>query len=705
MTFDPPPTMDPPRPVAAPAVPPVLDIDDLTVTYATRQGAIEAVSDLSLELGTGECLGLVGESGCGKSTVAWAVVSYLGANGAIEKGRIRFHGEDLVGKSEGELRRLRGDRIGMVYQNPMESLNPSMRVGAQLTEALTYHQNMNAIAARERCELILERVHLPNPSRLMKSYPHQLSGGQQQRIVIAMALLNEPSLLIMDEPTTALDVTVEAAVLDLVEELRSTFDTAILYISHNLGVVARICDRVAVMYSGELVEAAPTATLFHQPRHPYTQGLLACIPTLGTSRGEDALYSIPGQVPPPRQRVRGCRFSPRCAHAKDRCHSDRPSLRLLEDGPVRCHFAEEIESIKPSPAAAEGPVRSDEQSSQLQVDALKAHYPIESTSLRSLFGCGNSRFLRAVDGVSFSLPAGRTLGIVGESGCGKSTFVKTLIGLEESAGGSARFLGFDLTRPLQGRDRELIRTVQMVFQNPESTLNPSFRVGQQIGRSLRRVGSVPRGQVRARTLALLDAVKLDHSYFDRLPRQLSGGEKQRVGIARAFASRPDLVLCDEPVSALDVSVQSAILNLLQEIQRRHNTTMVLIAHDLAVVRYISDFVAVMYLGQLMESGPSEAVYAPPYHPYTEALLSAAPVADPSSQRRQVRLEGSLPSAEDPPSGCPFHTRCPRRHLLPEDGSICAREAPPRRESATGHRIYCHLPEEELAALDQTRTEQ
>ena len=679
---------------------PVLAIEDLTVSYATRHGCIEAVSSVSLNLAAGECLGLVGESGCGKSTVAWSIVNYLGRNGSIDSGRVRFRSEDLVGKDEEELRKLRGDRIAMVYQDPMQSLNPSMRIGQQLSETLTYHRDMETALAIERSERILERVHLPDPARVMRSYPHQLSGGQQQRVVIAMALLNNPALLIMDEPTTALDVTVEAAVLDLVEELRRQFDTAILYISHNLGVVARICDRVAVMYAGELVETAPVAELFKSPRHPYTQGLLACIPELGSGGSRAQLYSIPGQVPAAGHRPPGCRFSPRCVHARERCRAEAPQLRTLDGIRVSCHFAEDIEWQAMGRVQRKEPADVRRSQEKLDVDGLETFYPLGSSPWPGLFG-GENRFLRAVDGVSFELPAGRTLGIVGESGCGKSTLVKTLIGLEQSSGGSADFLGFDLTRPLHGRDRELIREIQMVFQNPESTLNPSSSVGQQIGRSLRRLGSIPRSKVKSRTLELLAAVKLDESYLDRRPRQLSGGEKQRVGIARAFASLPDLVLCDEPVSALDVSVQSAVLNLLLEIQQTHDTTMILIAHDLAVVRYVSDFVGVMYLGQLMEIGPVEAIYAPPFHPYTEALLSAAPVADPEIKGESIRLEGNIPSAADPPSGCPFHTRCPRRSLLPDGGSVCADLPPPLREGPGGNRIYCHLTMDDLSAAGTT----
>ncbi len=680
----------------------VLQVENLAVAYKVHGGEVEAVSAVSFAIGRGESFGLVGESGCGKSTVAWAIVNFLGANGYIAQGSIRFLGEELVGVTGRALNRLRGDQIAMVYQNPTQALNPSLRVEDQLKETLQVHQDMSDQQARERCLEMLDRVHMPDPALVLRRYPHQLSGGQQQRVVIAMALLNNPALLIMDEPTTALDVTMEAAVLDLIGELRRESDTALLFISHNLGIVARVCDQVGVMYAGELVERAAVRPLFKQPRHPYTQDLLRCIPQVGDSKSSKPLYPIPGQVPPPDRRPSGCHFAPRCAHARERCRSEHPILRPLGDQWVNCHFAEEIdpaawepptESLPaPPPAAKRG------ETTPLLVEDLETRYPHRSGSLKEMLGLEEKNYLRAVNGVSFALPQGRSLGIVGESGCGKSTLVKTLIGLEPSAGGRAGFMGFDLTTDLARRDVELLRELQMVFQDPDSTLNPAYAVGHQIARVLRRFGTLPGDQVYGETIELLKAVRLDEGYYHRYPRQLSGGEKQRVGIARAFASHPDLVLCDEPVSALDVSVQAAILNLLLEIQHQHNTTVIFIAHNLAVVRFFSDYVAVMYLGQIVEIGTAAAVYAPPYHPYTEALLAAAPIPDPDAQQPRIRLEGNVPSALDPPGGCPFHPRCPRRQLLPDDGALCATDAPPWRTTAEGHRIFCHLPLEDLAAL-------
>ncbi len=697
----------------APDPSPVLAIENLAITYRIRGGEIDAVTDVSFQIHQGESFGVVGESGCGKSTVAWSVVGFLGANGYVKRGSIRFLGQELVGRRPQELRKLRGNQIAMVYQDPMQALNPSVRLGQQLKEVLTVHQDVSDQEAEERCLAMLERVHMPDPADVMRRYPHQISGGQQQRVVIAMALLNNPALLIMDEPTTALDVTVEAAVLDLIDELRREFNTAIMYISHNLGVVARVCNRVGVMYAGEMVEVASVETIFQDPRHPYTQGLIRCVPHLGADKASSVLYPIPGRVPPPDQRPTGCLFHPRCDYAQERCREERPALAsFAPEHQVRCHFAAEIRMADwQPPAEVQAAIQAQAGSGNgagpspgqgeiiLEVEGLRKYYVAQGNSLRDVLGLAPKRFVRAVDGVGFQVARRTTLGIVGESGCGKSTLVKTLIGLEGATDGRAEFLGFDLTVDLSKRPEKLIQELQMVFQNPDSTMNPSYTVGQQIARPLIRFKTVPREQVQDEVIRLLEAVRLDASYLDRLPRQLSGGEKQRVGIARALASRPDLVLCDEPVSALDVSVQAAVLNLLLAIQQEQGATMLFIAHDLSVVRFFSDHVAVMYLGQVMEIGPADAIYAPPYHPYTEALLSAVPIPDPKASQRRIRLEGSVPSALNPPSGCRFHTRCPRRHLLPDGGAICAAETPPWQEVGEGHRIFCHLPLETLSSLE------
>jgi len=657
-------------------------------------------------------LGLVGESGCGKTTVAFGILNFLGPNGRIVEGSIKFQGRELVGRSEKELRTLRGDQIAMVYQDPMQALNPSLTIGEQLSEVLIVHRGISRADAWRKSIDMLNRVYMPDAVNVMKRYPHQLSGGQQQRVVIAMALLNNPALLIMDEPTTALDVTVEAAVLDLIEDLKRDFDTGIIYITHNLGVVARVCDQVVVMYAGEVVESAPIGNLFAHPLHPYTQGLMRCVPKLGSTKEESQLYPIRGRVPAPQNRPWGaCVFAPRCDYATERCRNERPAFREIAPGhSARCFYAGEIDpsAWQPSeeadlPSPSPKPDAIPVQENILEIENLKTYYEQPSRSVFSLFGLGKKHYVKAVDGVSLHVPKGITVGIVGESGCGKSTLAKTIIGLEPLTSGTLHFLGFDLSMPVTRRDVKLIQELQMVFQNPDSTMNPAYTIGEQIARPLQRFKTVPPHQVYDEVIRLLRAVRLDPSYYDRFPSQLSGGEKQRVGIARAFASRPEMVLCDEPVSSLDVSVQAAVLNLLLDIQRQYGTTMLFIAHDLSVVRFFSDIVAVMYLGHIVELGPAEAIYMPPYHPYTEALLSAVPIPDPGATQKRIRLEGNVPSALNPPSGCVFHTRCPRRNLLPDHGLVCEVERPPWRYNTEQHRILCHIPLEDLRKMEPVIT--
>ncbi|MCG6912204.1 MAG: dipeptide ABC transporter ATP-binding protein [Deltaproteobacteria bacterium] len=685
---------------------PVLDIENLAVAYKVRGGEVEALQNVTFDIMKGETHGIVGESGCGKSTCAWSVINFLGANGYVKRGSIRFQGKNLVGKKGEELRRLRGDQIAMVYQDPMQSLNPSMRLGDQMKEVLTVHQGLSDGEAGKRCIKMLERVYMPDAANVMHRYPHQISGGQQQRVVIAMALLNNPALLLMDEPTTALDVTVEAAVLDLIADLRQEYNTAIMYITHDLGVVARVSTRVGVMYAGEMVERAKVEDLFKSPQHPYTQGLMRCVPKLGTDRSSSVLYPIPGRVPPPDGRPAGCVFWPRCDYVRKRCRDERPRLRDIGDNgtQVRCHFSEEIDLGSWEPPEDLVPKRAGRKKEGLQkpetileVKGLQKYYGVRGNSFKDVFGLGEKRYVKAVEHASFKVPKGKTLGIVGESGCGKSTLVKTIIGLEDATNGEVRFLGFDITNHILKRDSKLIRELQMVFQNPDSTMNPSYTVGQQIARPMKRFNAIPREKITDEVLRLLRAMRLGAKYYDRLPRQLSGGEKQRVGIARALASHPDLVLCDEPVSALDVSVQAAIINLLMEIQEEFGTTLIFISHDLSVTRFFSDYVCVMYLGQVMELGPAEEIYAPPYHPYTEALLSAVPIPDPTAKQKSIRLPGVVPSAIAPPAGCRLNTRCPRCELLP-DPEICLTD-PPWREVHPDHHIYCHIPLEELRKIE------
>ncbi len=685
---------------------PILKVEDLAISYETRYGDVPAVRNVSFEIHRSQAHSIVGESGCGKSTVAFGIVNFLGRNGKIVNGRILFQGRDLVGRSQEELRQLRGDRIAMVYQDPMQALNPSMRIGDQLSEVLVVHRGMSHDEAQDRCVNMLEHVHMPDPANVMRRYPHQISGGQQQRVVIAMALLNDPALLIMDEPTTALDVTVEAAVLDLIAELQMKFDTAIMYISHNLGVVARVSNMVGVMYAGEMVERASVEDIYLNPAHPYTEGLMRCVPKLGMDKSDSYLYPIRGRVPAPTALPPGCVYEPRCDYARAECRQSRPELREVADGRwVSCHFAEEVldGTWQPPPEAVPDlsrlSRRGDGAEPILTIEHAKTYYDAPS---KGLIG-GEKQFVKAVDDVSIEAKRGLTLGIVGESGCGKSTLVKTVIGLEKPTGGDFEFMGFDISTPVSRRNLDLISNLQMVFQNPDSTLNPSFTVGQQIGRPLKRFKTIPRSQVHGEVIRLLDMMKLGENYYNRLSRQLSGGEKQRVGIARAIAASPELVLCDEPVSALDVSVQAAVLNLLLEIQQEIGSTMIFIAHDLSVVRFFCDYIGVMYLGQFAEIGPAEAIYTPPYHPYTEALLSAVPIPNPNAEQKHIRLSGSVPSALNPPTGCRFHTRCPHRHLLPDNGKICEEETPPWQQVTDEHRIFCHIPLKELSKMDPVIT--
>ncbi|MGH6720117.1 MAG: dipeptide ABC transporter ATP-binding protein [Alphaproteobacteria bacterium] len=675
---------------------PVLQIENLGVSYFTRAGEIPAVPDFSLTIAAGESYGLVGESGCGKSTVAMAVMRYMGIAGRIVRGRILFEGRDIASLGAEELRTIRGGKIAMVYQEPFSALNPSMTVGRQLMEVPIIHDATSERDAYDLSIKVLRDVHMPDPQALMNRYPHQISGGQQQRVIIAMAMLSNPSLLVLDEPTTALDVTVEAAVLDLIDELRRKYGTALLYISHNLGVIRKVCDRVGVMYSGELVEEGTIAEMFARPRHPYTVGLFNCIPTIGADKHDRALQPIRGQVSMPHQRSPGCVFGPRCDHFQaGRC--DRQDIALVKSGDgdhrVRCVRWQEIErSTVPGVGAKE---RGASDGAVLDVRDMSKFYEQRDSSLAALLGGGAVRYVKANENISFQAQRGRTVAIVGESGCGKSTFAKVLTGLETATDGEIMLDGKNIAIvPVEKRSMEMIRALQMVFQNPDGTLNPSHSVGWAIGRVIKKFGiEKDAAKVRAAVAQMLDVVRLPVEFASRKPRQLSGGQKQRIAVARAFAGKPEIVIADEPVSALDVSVQAAVINLLMEVQQTYNTTLLFISHDLSVVRYLSDHIVVMYLGQIMEAGPAAAIFAPPYHPYTEALLSAVPIADPTIQQSHVRLTGEMPSIIDPPKGCRFCTRCPRRI-----GEICDTTPPPELEVAPGHRIRCHIPLDDLRKI-------
>ena len=680
-----------------PAEVPVLKVENLEVVYDTRRGPVAAVRDVSLEIPSGEALGLVGESGCGKSTLAFAIMCHVAKNARIAGGRILFCGKPMQDLGVRELRQIRGNQLAMVYQDPVAALNPALRIGLQLVEVLTEHKTVSRDDARDQVIGMLERVRMPDPPAIMERYRHQLSGGQLQRVVIAMAFLTNPRLLVLDEPTTSLDVTVEAGILDLIDELRRDFGVTILFISHNLGVISRVADRVAVMYAGEMVEQGAVRDIFRAPQHPYTAALLDCVPKISASRQPQTVKPIKGTVPDLNEAPRGCLFQPRCDRARERCELELPPLASTAQGTLaRCFFPGSPgpeERTAQLSEAGDGPFASSEGPPVLEIEALKAYYRARESGLGGLDGRRKKGFVKAVDEVSLTAPKNAIVGIVGESGCGKTTLAKCVAGLVSPSSGRMEVLGIDIARVVERRPNALLKELQMVFQNPDSTLNPKRSVGEAIARPLQLFGTVPLSEVRDEVLRLLEAVRLSEAYYDRLPRQLSGGEKQRVALARAFAGRPELVLCDEPLSSLDVSVQAAVINLLMEFQRKFETTMLFISHDLSVVYQLCDSVAVMYLGQFCETGPTEALFAPPYHPYTEALLSAVPIPDPTVERATIRLSGAVPSALKPPSGCRFHTRCP--HKL---GPICEREPPPWRETTSGHRICCHITVEDLQAM-------
>ena len=678
---------------------PILEINNLSISFFTRLREIPAVMDFSCVVQPGEAMGLVGESGCGKSTVALGVMQDLGVNGQIVGGSIKFKGRDLSSLSGAELRQIRGSEIAMIYQEPMASLNPAMKIGKQLIEVPMIHEGLSEADAWKVARQVVEDVRLPDPDRILQAYPHQLSGGQQQRIVIAMALMSKPSLLILDEPTTALDVTVEAGIVDLVKGLGKKYGTSMLFISHNLGLVMDVCDRICVMYSGEAVETGTVVDVFDNMRHPYTQALFRSIPLPGADKNSRPLVAIPGNFPLPHERPQGCNFGPRCDYFKagicDGADIPMALYNKKADHQTRCLRFTEIDWLADA-------VRADDVAETtpgeiiLDIDDLKKYYEV---SANALFSSKEKKVVKANETISLTAREAETLAIVGESGCGKSTLAKVLMGLETATGGRVKLLGQNVEDVMiEDRDTKTVSSIQMVFQNPFDTLNPSMAVGRQIIRALEVFGIGDNDEARRqKMLELLDLVKLPREFAERMPRQLSGGQKQRVGIARAFAGDARIVVADEPVSALDVSVQAAVTELLMEIQRRSRTTLLFISHDLSIVRYLSDRVVVMYLGHIVETGTTDQVFAPPYHPYTEALLSAVPIADTRIQRKRIVLDGDIPSAVNPPSGCPFQTRCGYKQDAGTD--LCETEVPPVRTLENGHQIKCHLAEDILAKMD------
>ena len=658
-----------------------LEVSHLDVTYRVREQDRLALKDVSFTIGRGESYGLVGESGSGKSTVALALVRYLPQNGRVSGGTININGQDPLAMGSRGLRELRAHSVSMVYQEPGRALNPSLRVGQQVAEAFEIAGSSKS-EAEAKAEEMLGKVRISDPSRVMRRYPHELSGGMAQRVVIAMALASSPSLLILDEPTTALDATVEAEVLDLVAALRSEFDTSVLFISHNLAVVSKMCDRVGVLYAGELVEEGPARQVFDSPQHPYTVGLLRCIPRRGQRKDSDRLDTIPGFLPSPGHDLPGCVFAPRCALAQDQCRAAPPPV--FDIGPSRTTRCYRHELASGLPRAQ--PEREDVATPASDADADAGPIVVMS-DLAKTFPGG----VRALAGVDLTVNRGETLGLVGESGSGKTTLARLLLGLTAPDRGAVITLeGKPLPADVRKRPRDVLRALQIVFQNPDSALNRRHSVRSLIGRPLVRLAGLSGERLRERRSELLASVRLEERYLPLRPAQLSGGLKQRVAIARAFGSDPAVVVCDEPTSALDVSVQAAILNLLADLQAAEQTTYVFISHDLGLVRYLSDRIVVLYLGRVMEVGPAEAVFAGPHHPYTEALLSAVPSIDGQHAER-IRLTGEIPSAADPPSGCVFHTRCPRRLAT----GVCESTEPPLLEAEPGHFIRCHIPVEDL----------
>ena len=660
---------------------PALQIRDLDVVYRVRGRDRQVLREVSFSVGRGESYGLVGESGCGKSTAALAIVRYLPRNGRVRGGPIEIDGKDVVRLSEGQLRRLRANDVGMVYQNPGTALNPAIRVGGQVAEVFTV-RGVERKEAMERAQAALKKVQIADAGSVMHRYPHQLSGGMQQRVVIAMALAKDPTLLILDEPTTGLDATVEAEVLDLIEHLQGEFHTSVLFISHNLGVIAKMCERVGVLYAGRVVEEGPVETVLQDPRHPYTVGLLRCIPRGGVRKDHGRLDTIPGFLPNIGEAPPGCVFADRCALVQEICTQDEPPLEQLGGlHSSRCYFHEQARELPRATAA------------NLELPAVdRTTAPlVQFEELGKVFR-QHGQSIHALTGVSAAIWPGETLGLVGESGSGKTTLARSLLGIVEPTTGAVELDGRPLAPRLGRRTQSEIRKLQIVFQNPDSALNRRHSVRRILRRALKKLANLTGKPAEDRLKDLMHSVRLAERYVSARPSQLSGGLKQRVAIARAFAGEPELVVCDEPTSALDVSVQAAILNLLVELQAQRRTAYLFISHDLGVVRYLSDRIAVMYLGRLMELGPAAVVFDGPHHPYTEALLSAVPTVD-GGGRERIRLEGEIPSAAEPPSGCVFHTRCHRKV-----GEVCELEEPPLVEVEGGHLMRCHIPIDELRRL-------
>jgi peptide/nickel transport system ATP-binding protein len=672
---------------------PLLAVEDLHVRFETSRGTVRAVEGISYTVNRGEVVAVVGESGCGKSVSALTIMRLLAKSGRVAGGRILLEGRNLLDLSDEEMRAVRGHEISMIFQEPMTSLNPVLPIGMQIMEPLLIHLKMSEEQAQARALELMQQVGITDGERRLAQYPHQLSGGMRQRVMIAIGLACKPKLIIADEPTTALDVTIQAQILELMKNLSRELGIALVIITHNLGIVARYADRVNVMYAANIIEKGSADEVFLKPAHPYTNGLMRSVPRLDEPRGTK-LQTIEGLPPDLRMPPEGCRFAPRCPHRLEKCSLPISLIDVGQGHEARCHRVDEIMS---GALKVEFPSGSTVTSQAhgggkpiLEVTGLKKYFGVKAAGAG--FFSSEMATVRAVDDVSFAIAPGETLGLVGESGCGKTTVGRVVLRLDDPTDGSIKFDGVDVTVH-SGRDlRGLRRKIQVIFQDPYSSLNPRMTVGEIIAEPLKVYGIVPEKKARLdRVGELLTQVGLFAYMSERYPHELSGGQRQRVGIARALALEPSLIVCDEPVSALDVSIQGQVINLLEDLQQRLGLTYLFIAHDLAVVRHISDRVAVMYLGKVMELADRDEIYAKPLHPYTKALLDAAPIPDPRIERARAprALRGEIPSPLTPPSGCVFHTRCP----IALD--VCMQKIPAVRELKPGHIVACHRAEEIL----------
>jgi peptide/nickel transport system ATP-binding protein len=731
-------------------MPPVLEVDDLSTHIQLSKTVVQAVGNVSFSIDPGETLGLVGESGCGKSMTGLSIMRLLPNGGHVVGGTIRLDGVDIVKLSEHEMRNVRGNEVAMIFQDSLTSLNPTMTVGRQIAEQVRRHRGVTRAVALDRASEVLGIVGVPQPQERIASYPHQLSGGQRQRVMIAMALSCDPKLLIADEPTTALDVTIQAQILGLLDDLKERLGMAVLLVTHDMGVVAGRADRVNVMYAGRIVETAPTKELFTHMHHPYTQALLGSIPLLTQERNE-RLYSIPGLPPDLTEPPPGCRFAPRCSRATDQCREEEPPLepaiaghyfacwhpvdgpiakvvvpdpsesvgngagagaaaaQALESGAaIQSPEAAEVSAAPPgtvpstgSPMSPSAPLpevspvavavngaRPDskqpyDDTKMLVIDDVVREYPVTSGVILQR----QVASVKAVSGVSFTVGRGETFGLVGESGCGKTTLGKVIVGLEKADSGHVTLRGTDITKMHERALRKFRRDLQMMFQDPIASLDPRMRVGAVLREPMRIQGIGTKREQDTIIAELLGEVGLPANAVERFPHEFSGGQRQRIGLARALTLNPQVIVADEPVSALDVSIRSQVLNLMKRLQKTHGISYVVISHDLAVIKYLADRIGVMYLGKLVEFGSGDNIYRQPAHHYTAGLIAAVPEPDPTIEKtkRSVGVHGELPSAVDPPSGCRFRTRCPAAQ------DLCAVEEPPLRLFHPGHMAACHFP--------------